>query len=85
MSTDEEDLNDDEDEDEALSLPSAGVANVRGGVSEDEEGGLDEEVDIGELDWGEADKEVNDFLAELGEDAIYTTDESDSERYFRKE
>jgi len=81
LSTDDE--LDDEDE-EALSLPSAGVANVRGGVFEDEEEVLQgEDVDIGELDWGEADKEVEDFLAELGEDALYTTDESDNERYTR--
>lgn len=87
LSTDEEDLNDDENDDEALSLPSAGVANIRGesAISEGEDNGEDEseeggDVDIGEFDWGDADKEVNDFLAELGEDAIYTTDESDNER-----
>jgi hypothetical protein len=73
-------LSSDEDDDEALSLPSAGVANVRGETPESEE--EDEDVDIGEFDWGDADKEVNDFLAELGEDAMYTTDESDNERYF---
>ena len=72
-------LSSDEDDDEALSLPSAGVANVRGETPEPEQ--EDEEVDIGEFDWGDADKEVNDFLAELGEDAVYTTDESDNERY----
>jgi hypothetical protein len=84
LSTDEEDLDDDNDE-EVLSLPSAGVANIRGGISEDEDGLEGEDVDIGELDWGEADKEVNDFLAELGEDGFYTTDDSDNERYCRSD
>jgi hypothetical protein len=64
-----------EEEDEALSLPSAGVANIRGEVT-DVEGDEDDDVSIGDLDWGDADKEVNDFLAELGEDF---TDESDNE------
>jgi hypothetical protein len=63
----------DEDDDEALSLPSAGVANVRGETPLRE----DEDVDIAEFDWGDADKEVNDFLAELGEDF---TEDSDNER-----
>jgi len=72
---------DEEDDDGALSLPSAGVANVRGQTPESEEEEIGpEDVDIGELDWGDADKEVNDFLAEIGEDAVYTTDESDNER-----
>lgn len=71
-------LSSDDDDDEALSLPSAGAANIRGGTPEAED---DEEVDIGEFDWGDADKEVEDFLAEMGEDAFYTTDESDNERY----
>jgi len=70
---------DDDDDDEALSLPSAGVANVRGETPDSDLD--DEDVDIGEFDWGNADKEVNDFLAELGEDGVYTTDESDNERY----
>ena len=70
---------DEEEADEALSLPSAGLANVRGETPEMEE--KDQEVDIGEFDWGDADKEVEDFLAEFGEDASYTTDESDNERY----
>lgn len=76
---------DEDDEDEALSLPSAGVANVRGETPESEND--DEDVDIGEIDWGDAedwgdaDKEVNEFLAEMGEDAAFTTDESDNERY----
>ena len=76
---------DEDDEDEALSLPSAGVANVRGETPESEND--EEDVDIGEIDWGDAedwgdaDKEVNEFLAELGEDAALTTDESDNERY----
>ena len=70
---------DDDDDEEALSLPSAGVANVRGETPDPD---LDEEdVDIGEFDWGDADKEVNDFLAEMGEDGAFTTDESDNERY----
>ena len=73
LSSDEE-----EDDDEALSLPSAGVANILGESRDSEE--EDEGVDIGEFDWGDADKEVNDFLAEMGEDAVYTTDESDNER-----
>jgi hypothetical protein len=73
---------DEDDEDEALSLPSAGVANVRGETPDLEDEDVAEEVDIGELDWGDADKEVNDFLAEIGEDAVYTTDESDNERFF---
>jgi hypothetical protein len=72
---------DEDDEDEALSLPSAGVANVRGETPDLEDEDVAEEVDIGELDWGDADKEVNDFLAEIGEDAVYTTDESDNERF----
>jgi len=76
---------DEDDEDEALSLPSAGVANVRGETPESEN--EDEDVDIGEIDWGDAedwgvaDQEVNEFLAEIGEDAAFTTDESDNERY----
>lgn len=77
-------LSSDEDDDEELSLPSAGVANVRGQTPESEDEDVseeDEDVDIGELDWGDADKEVNDFLAEIGEDAVYTTDESDNERF----
>jgi hypothetical protein len=75
---------DDDDEDEALSLPSAGVANVRGETPESQND--DEDVDIGEIDWGDAqdwgaaDEEVDEFLAELGEDAAFTTDESDNER-----
>jgi hypothetical protein len=72
-------LSSDEDDDEALSLPSAGAANIRGETPEAEDD--EEDVDIGEFDWGDADKEVNDFLAEMGEDAVYTTDESDNERY----
>jgi hypothetical protein len=68
---------DEEEDDEALSLPSAGVANIRGETPEPEE---HNEVDIGEFDWGGADKEVDEYLAELGEDAAYTTDESDNER-----
>ena len=72
-------LSSDEDDDEVLSLPSAGVANIRGDTPELEDED-EEDVDIGDVDWGDADKEVNDFLAELGEDAIYTTDESDNER-----
>ena len=64
----------------ALSLPSAGVANIRGETPESEDEDEEEEVDIADVDWGDADKEVNDFLAELGEDAMYTTDESDNER-----
>jgi hypothetical protein len=71
-------LSSDEDDDEALSLPSAGVANIRGETPELED--EDEEDEVDEFDWGDADKEVNDFLAELGEDAMYTTDESDNER-----
>ena len=67
-----------DDDDEALSLPSAGIANVRGDTPESDED--DDDVDIGDVDWGDADKEVNDFLAELGEDAI-DTDDSDNERY----
>jgi hypothetical protein len=76
-------LSSDDDNEEALSLPSAGVANVRGETPEPEDDHEDDnqEVDIGEIDWGDADKEVNDFLAEEGEDASYTTDESDNERY----
>ena len=70
-------LSSDED-DEALSLPSAGVANVRGETPEEDS---DDDVDIGEFDWGQADKEVNDFLAELGEDSAMETDNSDNERY----
>jgi hypothetical protein len=77
LSSDEDD--DDDDDEEALSLPSAGVANVRGETPDPDPD--DEDVDIGEFDWGDADKEVNDFLAELGEDGVYTTDESDNERY----
>ena len=69
----------DDDEDEALSLPSAGVANIRGETPASESD--EENVDIAEIDWGDADKEVNEFLAELGEDAAFTTDESDNERY----
>src|SRR5271155_5857625 len=75
---------DEDDEDEALSLPSAGVANVRGETPESQND--DEDVDIGEIDWGDAedwgaaDEEVDEFLAELGEDAAFTTDESDNER-----
>jgi len=70
---------DDEDDEEALSLPSAGVANVRGETPDPD---LDEEdVDIREFDWRDADKEVNDFLAELGEDGGFSTDDSDNERY----
>ena len=72
-------LSSDEEDDEALSLPSAGIANIRGETPEPEEED-EEDVDIADVDWGDADKEVNDFLAELGEDAIYTTDESDNER-----
>jgi hypothetical protein len=72
-------LSSDDDDDEALSLPSAGIANIRGDTPESDED--DDDVDIGDVDWGDADKEVNDFLAELGEDAIYTTDDSDNERY----
>jgi hypothetical protein len=71
LSSDEED-----DDDEALSLPSAGVANVRGETPESDH----EDVDIGEFDWGDADQEVNDFLAEIGDDENYT-DDSDNERY----
>ena len=80
LSSDEDDDDDDDDDDEALSLPSAGVANVRGETPDpDPDDGAN--VDIGgDFDWGDADKEVNDFLAELGEDGIYTTDESDNER-----
>jgi hypothetical protein len=73
-------LSSDEDDDDALSLPSAGVANIRGETPEPEEEDEEDDVDIADVDWGDADKEVNDFLAELGEDAIYTTDESDNER-----
>jgi hypothetical protein len=81
-----EDELDSTDEDEELSLPSAGVANVRGSFDSDEENNDDahddvQDVDIGEFDWGEADKEVNEFLAEFGEDGAFTTDESDTERY----
>jgi hypothetical protein len=72
-------LSSDED-DEALSLPSAGIANVRGETPEDE----DNNIDIAEFDWGDgwgdADKEVNDALAESGDDAIST--DSDNDRYF---
>ena len=69
----------DDDDEEALSLPSAGVANVRGEIPDPD---LDEEdVDIGEFDWVDADKEVSDFLAELGEDGGFSTDDSDNERY----
>jgi RNA polymerase II subunit A C-terminal domain phosphatase len=75
---------DEEDDGEGLSLPSAGIANVRGETPESEEE-APEDVDIGELDWGDADKEVNDFLAEMGEDAVYTTDESDNERFVNAE
>jgi hypothetical protein len=70
---------DDDDDDEALSLPSAGVANVRGELSESEHE-AEEDVDIGGFDWGDADKEVNEFLAELGEDTDFT-DDSDNERF----
>lgn len=73
-------LSSDEDEDdEALSLPSAGVANVRGEISESEDEG--EDVDIGEFDWRDADQEV---IAELGEDAFYT-DDSDNDRSYLPE
>lgn len=70
---------DEEEDDEALSLPSAGVANIRGETPDSEED--NQEVDIGEFDWGDADKEVNDFLAESGEESAYTSDESDNERH----
>ena len=71
-------LSSDEDEDDdALSLPSAGVANVRGDRDEVEEGeGPD--IDIGQFDWGKADEEVEEFLAELGDDGAYS--DSDNER-----
>jgi hypothetical protein len=68
-------LSSDEDDDEALSLPSAGIANIRGETPEDD----DDDVDIAEFDWGDADKEVNDALAESGDDAINT--DSDNDRY----
>jgi hypothetical protein len=73
-------LSSDDDDDEALSLPSAGVANIRGDTPDEEDEDDDDDVDIGEFDWGDADKEVMDFLAESGEDAVYNTDDSDNER-----
>jgi hypothetical protein len=73
-------LSSDEEDDNELSLPSAGIANVRTEETPEPEED-DEDVDIGEFDWGDADKEVNDFLAELGEDGMYTTDDSDNERW----
>src|SRR5947207_2381758 len=82
LSSSSEDEMDSEDEDEALSLPSASVENVRRLLDSADENNDDthdeiEDVDIGGFDWGEADKEVNEFLAELDEEGSYTADESD--------
>ena len=72
-------LSSDEEDEEGLSLPSAGIANIRGETPEPVDD--DDDVDVGDVNWGDANKEVDEFLAESGEDSSYTTDESDNERF----